>query len=406
MFTILAVSHLQQLSGNKIMMKNIQLFFSIGALFMTVLGNAQSTIKPLKIAVFAPVYLDSAFDRDNYKLGNNNLPKYILPGLDFYNGMALAIDSLNAENQPLEILFYDTKSIDEPIETILNKPELQDISLLIASFNIRNEIKPLADFSLKKNIPLLSMTYPNDGGVTNNPFFVMVNPTIITHIDAIYTYLHRNYPTENITVFKRKGATEDLILNRIETLNKKTLGIPLKLNIVELIDSFTTKEVMMQLDSTKQNIILCGSLNESFGLNLVNILAANKNYKSIIMGMPTWDGLKDIGKNAEIIYTSSYNYSRTDKLAQTITKNYKNKYQGRPSDMAFKGFEAVYHFSKLLIKYNKNLINHLSDKEWKLFNEYDFQAVKDNNHSTVPDYIENKRVYFIRKVDRQIKFIK
>ncbi len=406
MFTILAVNHLQQLSGNKIMMKNIQLFFSIGALFMTVLGNAQSTIKPLKIAVFAPVYLDSAFDRDNYKLGNNNLPKYILPGLDFYNGMALAIDSLNAENQPLEILFYDTKSIDEPIETILNKPELQDISLLIASFNIRNEIKPLADFSLKKNIPLLSMTYPNDGGVTNNPFFVMVNPTIITHIDAIYTYLHRNYPTENITVFKRKGATEDLILNRIETLNKKTLGIPLKLNIVELIDSFTTKEVMMQLDSTKQNIILCGSLNESFGLNLVNILAANKNYKSIIMGMPTWDGLKDIGKNAEIIYTSSYNYSRTDKLAQTITKNYKNKYQGRPSDMAFKGFEAVYHFSKLLIKYNKNLINHLSDKEWKLFNEYDFQAVKDNNHSTVPDYIENKRVYFIRKVDRQIKFIK
>lgn len=406
MFTILAVSHLQQLSGNKIMMKNIQLFFSIGALFMTLLGNAQSTIKPLKVAVFAPVYIDSAFEGINYKLGNNNLPKYILPGLDFYNGMLLAIDSLNAENQPLEILFYDTKSIDEPIETVLNKPELQDISLLIASFNIRNEIKPLADFSLKKNIPLLSMTYPNDGGVTNNPFFVMVNPTIITHIDAIYTYLHRNYPTENITVFKRKGATEDLILNRIETLNKKTLGIPLKLNIVELIDSFTTKEVMVQLDSTKQNIILCGSLNESFGLNLVNILAANKNYKSIIMGMPTWDGLKDIGKNAEIIYTSSYNYSRTDKLAQTITKNYKNKYQGRPSDMAFKGFEAVYHFSKLLIKYNKNLINHLSDKEWKLFNEYDFQAVKDNNHSIVPDYIENKRVYFIRKVDRQIKFIK
>ncbi|TXT33150.1 MAG: hypothetical protein FD136_1045 [Chitinophagaceae bacterium] len=162
----------------------------------------------------------------------------------------------------------------------------------------------------------------------------------------------------------------------------------------------------MQLDSTRQNIILCGSLNEVFGLNLVKALATNKNYKSITVGMPTWDGLRDIGKDAEIIYTSPYNYSRTDKLGQTIASNYKNKYMGRPSDMVFKGFEAVYHFSKLLIKYNKNLIGHLSDNEFKLFNEYDFQPVKAKNESALPDYLENKKVYFIRKIDTQIKAIK
>ena len=43
--------------------------------------------KPLKIAVFAPVYLDSAFDNGNYKLGNASLPRQMLPGLDFYNGV-------------------------------------------------------------------------------------------------------------------------------------------------------------------------------------------------------------------------------------------------------------------------------------------------------------------------------
>ncbi|MFX7763894.1 hypothetical protein ABTK05_19745, partial [Acinetobacter baumannii] len=59
--------------------------------------------------VFAPVYLDSAFDGNTYKLGNTNLPRHILPGLDFYNGIMLAVDSLNKENQPLDIYFYDTK---------------------------------------------------------------------------------------------------------------------------------------------------------------------------------------------------------------------------------------------------------------------------------------------------------
>lgn len=68
------------------------------------------TAGPLKIAVFAPIYIDDAFNNENYSLGNNNIPKAILPGLDFYNGIQLAIDSLQTEGQHLEILFFDLKS--------------------------------------------------------------------------------------------------------------------------------------------------------------------------------------------------------------------------------------------------------------------------------------------------------
>ncbi|WP_204271728.1 hypothetical protein, partial [Escherichia coli] len=79
-----------------------------------------------------------------------NLPRHILPGLDFYNGIMLAVDSLNKENQPLDIYFYDTKSINEPIDIILDKAEVKDASLIIAAFNNRNEIKDIAEFALQK----------------------------------------------------------------------------------------------------------------------------------------------------------------------------------------------------------------------------------------------------------------
>ena len=39
---------------------------------------AQNNKKPLKVAVFAPVYLDSSFEGMNYKLGGANLPKSVL----------------------------------------------------------------------------------------------------------------------------------------------------------------------------------------------------------------------------------------------------------------------------------------------------------------------------------------
>ncbi len=374
-------------------------------LIMTCALYAQSSNKPLKVAVFAPIYIDSSFEGMNYKLGSVNLSKTILPGLDFYNGMLLAVDSLNIEKQSLEVLFYDTKNDATPIELILENKEIQDVSLIIASFNNRGEIKTIADFALEKNIPLISMTYPNDGGITGNPFFALVNPTLKTHIEAIYRYIHRTFPTEQITLFKRKGASDDMIAGSFNELNKKTQGLPLKIKMVELTDSFTTAQVHMQLDSTKQNIILCASLNEAFGNNLVKAIASSKKIKAITVGMPTWDGIRDIGKDAEIIYTSPYNYSRTSKIAQQITTNYRNKYFGRPSDMVFKGYEAMYHFGKLLIAYNKNLIAHLSDNSAKLFNEFDFQPVKQKTELTIPDYLENKKLYFIRKSDTQIKSV-
>ncbi|MFX4481945.1 hypothetical protein ABTA99_19955, partial [Acinetobacter baumannii] len=79
-----------------------------------------------------------------------------------------------------------------------------------------------------------------------------------------------------------------------------------------------------------------------------------KRYKATIIGSPTWDALKDIGRDADIIYTTPYNYQRTDKTAIAIANNYRNIYAGRPSDMVFKAFEALYRFGKLLVRYGNN----------------------------------------------------
>lgn len=387
------------------MRKLIIIFCFVLGMLQTIDGLAQYTDKPLKVAVFAPVYLDSAFSNNIYKLGNNNLPKTVLPGLDFYNGINLAIDSLNAENLSLTVLFYDTKSNTQGIDDIIESAAMQDVSLIIASFNARIEMTELADFALSKNIPLISMTYPNDGGITGNPFFIMVNPTIKTHVEAIYKHLQKNYPTDRILYFKKSGAVEDMISNVFADLNKKTLGVPLKFKTIDIADSITAYASYSAMDSTRLNVVLCGSLNESFGSSLVRSVASNKNYRSVIYGMPTWDAIKDIGRDANIYFTSSYNYSRVDKLGQYINTAYRNKYAGRPSDMVHKGFESLYHFGKLLIQYKGDIFNHLSDNEFTLFNEFSFRPVKSKIDASIPDYLENKKIYFIRKVNGQIKSV-
>src|SRR6476661_7864526 len=94
-------------------------------LFFTGAGNASAQVHDsLKyhVAVFLPLYLDSAFDAaGNYRF-DQNFPKYLNPGLEFYEGLELAMDSLNKKSTSLDITVYDTRSTKKSIQQMLDEP--------------------------------------------------------------------------------------------------------------------------------------------------------------------------------------------------------------------------------------------------------------------------------------------
>ena len=220
--------------------------------------------------------------------------------------------------------------------------------------------------------------------------------------------MQKYYSTNNIVLIRKKGAVEDFIQSIFNQTAKSTPAIPLKIKTVELSDTFYTKDLLLVLDSTKNNVIICGSVNEVFSLRLVRAVSASPSYNSVVVGMPNWDGLKDFDKpdckGVDIIYSSPYNFSKADKFSQAFIANYNTKYAGRPTDMAFKGFESMYRFSKLLVAHGNNTGNFLSEKKYKVFNDFDIRAViNKSNYST--DYFENKKLYFVKKSDGNIKSI-
>ena len=147
---------------------------------------------------------------DEYRYAKNVFPKFINPGLEFYEGAQLALDSLAKEGKELEVFVYDTRSAKETLEEQLNKPELQNVDLIIAHCG-SNEVRAFAEAGLRKNIPVINTTIPNDGGTTGNPFFVVLNSTLKTQCEGIYKYIQKYYAIEPIVVFRKKGASEDQI---------------------------------------------------------------------------------------------------------------------------------------------------------------------------------------------------
>ncbi|MES1224390.1 MAG: hypothetical protein ABUT20_53340, partial [Bacteroidota bacterium] len=180
------------------------------------------------IAVFAPLYLDSAFDVVyNYRY-DNTFPKFINPGLEFYEGVQLALDSLAKENAPLEVYIYDTRSARKPLSEQLRNPELEDAELILA-YCSGQELGAFAYAAAVRKIPFINVNLPVDGGVNNNAYYVMLNSTLKTHIENLYRFAQKNYSLNNIVVFRKKGSMEDVIKKYFEEDGKATMSVPLKM---------------------------------------------------------------------------------------------------------------------------------------------------------------------------------
>ena len=368
---------------------------------------AQDTTAKRRLAIFAPLYLDSAFDyNDEYRYAKNVFPKFINPGLEFYEGAQLALDSLNKEKAPLEVFIYDTKSSKESLTQLMNSPEMDSIELMIVHCS-SSEVKVFADAGLKKNIPVINVNLPNDGGVAANPFFILLNPTLRTQCEGIYKHVQKYYSLDPVVVFRKKGQLEDRIKGYFDEVGRNTMSVPLKLKYVELADSFTVNQLRPYLDTTQQTLCVAGSLDENFGKRLVQQLALLKKqkYLAIVMGMPTWDGIafnKPEYKGIEIVYSTPFYNSKIDKVSMGIN-NYFNKIMfARPSDMVFRGYEVMFRYGRLLLQYGRDIASNLANKQTRVFTDFDIQPVLSKPNMTL-DYFENRKLYFLKWQDGVLK---
>jgi hypothetical protein len=389
-------------------MRKKRIYLSIVTLTLflqTEYSFAQNNGSRQRIAVFAPLYLDSAFDATNSYRYDKSFPKFINPGLEFYEGVQLALDSLNKLNTPLEVFVFDTRSAKALLMEQLNQLDTVD---LIIGHATAQENWVLADEARMRKVPYINVNLPNDGGITNNPYFVMLNPSLRTHVESVYRHLQKYFALNTITVLRKKGQMEDLIKTYLDDYSKSTASVPLKLNYVDLADSFTVKQLLPMLADNQQNTFVAASLDDNFNRRVITQLAmAGRSYKISIIGMPTFDNLdrefsKPEFKGPEIIYGHPFYNAKTDKISTEINNHFNTTMYARPSDMVFRGYEVMWKYSKLLSEYKTDLSSNLNNKSNKVFTDFDIQPVL-NKQTMTMEYFENKKLYFIKWHDGVIR---
>ena len=376
-------------------------------IFFTLLSvsHAQpASLKTYRVGIFSPLYLDSVFTDINYKYGKD-FPRFTQQGLDFVQGAQIALDSMPLSNSNIAASFFDSKAFEKNISWLISNHKLDSLDLLIGAAKDLDFLQ-LAAFAKQKNIPFISAVYPNDGGVTGNPFLVIVNSTLRVHCETIFNYLLQDHGSDKIFLCRRKGNQEDKIAEYFRTVNEAA-GKPL-LNIQTL--NFDTEDLASlgsKLDSNRNNIIIGGSLGEDFAGQLLDAAyALKKTYPIELIGMPNWDGFKQLKKisykDFPVFYTTPYNNSGTDAYSRRIKNIYANKYKGVPSDMTYRGFETVFVFAGLLSRHPDDFMSRLNENDYRVFSQYDFRPQYRDKTAAIPDYFENRHLYFMKIINGNI----
>jgi hypothetical protein len=371
-------------------------FFCILSCLLSFTLTAQN-IQRQKIAIFTPLYLDSVFDAINpVRFERNDFPRYALAGLDFYHGVSKALDSLRKRGAPLEVFVYDSRG-KQPVNQQLDRPEFSNMGMIIAQSNSA-ETKALADAALQRKIPFISATLPNDVGISNNPYVVLLNSTLLAHVEGLYKFIQKYHSNDKIIFFTKPGAQEDQLKEHFMDFTKSTTSNPLTIKYVNIGSNFTPEILAAHLDSNRRNICIAGTLDETFGERLTARLASiNSTYPTRVIGMPTWERMNfNKVQDLEIIYTSPFYYNRSSNLEKDLADAYTAELSNKPSDMFFRGYETVLRFALLLLDTKKDVSSSLTRKGNTVFTQFDIQPVFKDKSGMTLDYFENRHLYFIK----------
>ncbi len=366
---------------------------------------------PRRIVVFLPLHLDSIFNaKQEFRYRNSEFPRFVSGPLEFYEGFLEALDSLKQKPGNTELLILDTRSAQQALKTQLEQPSVSQANLWLL-FGNAAETRTLADAAKKNQIPLINVNLPNDGGVQGNPFFFMWNSTLQTQCEGIYRHLQQYYALDRIVVVRKKGALEDRILAALEETGKNTRSVPLKYKVIEVPDSFTVNQLRNKLDSSQQTLLLGASLDERFARLLATAATdlRTEGYHVELMGMPTWENVREFSttryRNLEIVIPTPFYYSRTDPWGQQLQNRFTETYYSRPSDLYYRGYELAWLIHSMIQKENADPAGQLPGKHKLLFTETDWQPVLNRQNYTL-EYFENKKLYFLKRLDGTVRSIR
>lgn len=347
-----------------------------------------------RIDVLLPLNLNTLVQ--NGKPTYKKMPDYALPAINFYEGIALAAQALRSRNIKLELYVHDITDPAANIRQLTTGHKLDSTDLLIGYLQ-SNDIPEIAAYAKKEKVNLISVLSPADAGTKDNPYFLLLQPTLSTHIKQLITFADKKYNKGPKYIFhtgNTSGEKEAYAQLREALIDEKSL------NIVDCSHFKPGADTLAKIfDSTHVNVVFVSMLDIGNAEQLLNTFAAlPRSYHLEIFGMPSWKSLRGLTQPSDymtqsIHYTTPFFFDPTTGTGKYITTEYNNTYGGTPSEMVYRGYESLYWMANMLERHGTVFNKSIDDVSSAPFTRYEIQPAWSKQNDFL--YMENNKLYIM-----------
>ncbi|MEK6616108.1 MAG: ABC transporter substrate-binding protein [Bacteroidota bacterium] len=326
-------------------------------------------IRDIHVALFLPLSLAMIESIDVGKIaqGDEKIPEETKIGIEFYEGMKMAFDSLRKRGFKGYLYVYDSNLDSAGFAKLMKKPELKEMDLLIGPL-YGKRFDTVLKFAKANNINLVSPALLGNHILLGNQNVSKITPSYATQADELAKYVAGNYAGQNIILFNSANPKDKPYLNTF----KKTAN-----SILQKSNSDTVKEVTFTtlknfISKTKPNIIVIPSASQPFVIEAVNKLFLHKQENKdsiIVLGLSNFQDMEslDFGYlNALHTIISSYNFvDYNNPQTKNFILEYRNEFKTEPTQYVFLGFDVGYFYLSGLKKYGTAMQRKLPELKQK-----------------------------------------
>ncbi|MCW3102384.1 MAG: hypothetical protein JWO09_824 [Bacteroidetes bacterium] len=356
------------------------------------------------IAFFLPFHANEAGAMDVEKLvkGDQQFSTKTTVALQFYEGALLAIDSLKKQHFNAKVFVYDIDDSDSlNLLNVLKKPELAEMDLMIGPLYGSSFI-PFSKFAKEHEIPIVSPFTQVNKILFNNPYVCKVSPSTTLQLEQMAGFVVDSFDTQNIILVNTGNVKELAFYSAFKTAaNKGLLGkghAP-----ADSVKEVTRIEgVQNALSSTKRNIIVLPSNNQSYVTEFISKLNVMKEKHDIVLfGLQNWNSYDNLDLeylNNLSLHTPANNFVDYDNvIAKQFIKTYRDRYKAEPENYAYQGFDVTYYFLAALQKEGKAFLNTLpANRQNGIETNFNFAQFPSDSG------FENRYVYILKYKDYKL----
>lgn len=278
--------------------------------------------------------------------------------LQFYEGILLAVDSVQKEGMKVKLSVFDTKDNPETVGNIINKGELQGVDLIIGPV-YENVQKSVASFALENKIPFVSPFTPKSSIINKNPYFFQVNPTREYLVEATIKMISNDFSKSNFIIIKTSpnfGSAESQMVEKIKSVFGKSGG---KFQVYDfkkeraaglknILSSDSENVVFIPTSDEGELSVAISNLNnlaKEFPITLVAQSNFQQRYPSIEISH--FHALK-------MHYVNPYwvDYSKVNTIA--FVEKFRAAFGTEPGSYGMQGFDVAWYFLNALFWYGNN----------------------------------------------------